>query len=173
MRNAICFSPRLQEVSWKWLVRMLWGNCPMHMEDEALDCMAEHDFKLNCPAFFLVLTPGKGEDSWTPKSNGMINCSEQIDLDDLGFLNKDKSDKISNDQREGRVGRVAHRNMYLKLLIAKAIKAWLQGLQEPCCKTPVAWLQNPQGRAAKPQNGVAAKPCSGGARAAVGWSFGL
>ena len=108
MRNAIRFSPRLQEVSWKWLVRMVWGNCPMHMEDDALDCMAEHDFKLNCPAFFLVLTPGKGEDSWTPKSNGMINCSEQIDLDDLGFLNKGPSDEVSNTQREGRVGRVAH-----------------------------------------------------------------
>ena len=42
------------------------------------------------------------------KVNGVINCSEQIDLDDLGFLRKGPSDKISNLQREGRIGRVSH-----------------------------------------------------------------
>jgi hypothetical protein len=106
--NAIYFSERLRGVRWKWRVRMIWGNCPMHVEDEALDCMNEHDFNSSCPAFFLVLTPGKGEDAWTPRSNGMINCSEQIDPDDLSFLHKNTSDSISNKQREGRVGRVRH-----------------------------------------------------------------
>ena len=62
---------------------------------------------VNCKVLFLVLTAGKGEDGWTPKANGMINCSEQIDLDGLGFLNKGLSDEVSNLQREGRVGRVA------------------------------------------------------------------
>ena len=38
----------------------------------------------------------------------MINCSEQIDPDDLSFLHKNTSDRISNKQREGRVGRVRH-----------------------------------------------------------------
>ena len=77
------------------------------MQSEALERMTEHDFNSDCLAFFLILTPGKGEDSWTPRSNGVINCSEQIDLDDLGFLNKGRSDKTSDKQREGRVGRVA------------------------------------------------------------------
>ena len=80
----------------------------MHVEDDALDCLTEHDFDSNCSAFFLVLTPGKGEDAWTPRSNGMINCSEQINPDDLSFLHKNPSDIISNNQREGRVGRVRH-----------------------------------------------------------------
>ena len=86
------------------------------MESEALERMGEHDFNSDCPAFFLVLTPGKGEDSWTPKANGVINCSEQIDLDDLGFLNKGKSDKISDNQREGRVARVADSLVLLSLI---------------------------------------------------------
>ena len=85
----------------------LCGNCPLHMESEALERMTEHDFNSDCPAFFLILTPGKGEDSWTPRPNAVMNCSEQIDLDDLGFLSKGKSDNCYPQQREGRVGRVA------------------------------------------------------------------
>ena len=104
---AILFSPRLRKVSWKFEVMMLWGSCPLHMESEALERLAEHKFNSNCPAFFLVLTPGKGEDSWTPKSNGVINCSEQIYLDDCGSLFKVYSDNCYHQQREGRVGRVA------------------------------------------------------------------
>ena len=41
------------------------------------------------------------------KVNGMINCSEQIDLDDLGFLCKGPSVVVSINQREGGVSRVA------------------------------------------------------------------
>ena len=111
---AILFSPRLRKVSWKFEVMMLWGSCPLHMESEVHERMKAHDFYSGCPAFFLILTPGKGEDSWTPRSNGVINCSEQIDVDDLGFLNKVRSDKTSDKQREGRVGRVA-RSLVLHL----------------------------------------------------------
>ena len=77
------------------------------MESEVRERLDTHDFFSDMPAIFLVLTAGKGEDGWTPRANGMINCSEQIDLDDLGFLNKGPSDEVSNTQREGRVGRVA------------------------------------------------------------------
>ena len=111
---AILFSPRLRKVSWKFEVMMLWGSCPLHMESEVLERMKEHDFYSGCPAFFLILTPGKGEDSWTPRSNGVINCSEQIETDNLGFLHKVRSDKTSDKQREGRVGRVA-RSLVLHL----------------------------------------------------------
>ena len=86
----------------------LWGSCPWSVESEVRERLQEHDFSSKVPALFLVLTAGKGEDGWTPKANGMINTSEQIDLDDLGFLNKDLSDEVSNTQREGRVGRVSH-----------------------------------------------------------------
>ena len=79
----------------------------MHMESEALERMTEHDFNSDCPAFFLILTPGKGEDSWTPRRNTVINCSEQIYLDDCGSLVKVNSDNCYHQQREGRVGRVA------------------------------------------------------------------
>ena len=51
---------------------------------------------------------GKGEDGWTPRANGMINCSEQIDLDDLGFLCKGPSVEVSINQREGSVSIVAY-----------------------------------------------------------------
>ena len=111
---AILFSPRLEKVSWKFDVMMLWGSCPLHMESEVHERMKAHDFNSGCPAFFLILTPGKGEDSWTPRSNGVINCSEQMNLDDLGFLHKVWSDKSSDKQREGRVGRVA-RSLVLHL----------------------------------------------------------
>ena len=78
------------------------------MESEVRERMEDHDFYSDAPALFTILTAGKGEDGWTPKANGMINCAEQIDLDDLGCLNKGPSDEVSNTQREGRVGRVAH-----------------------------------------------------------------
>ena len=78
----------------------------MGVESEVRDRLQEHNFSSNQPALFLILTAGKGEDGWTPTANGMINCSEQIDLDDLGFLNKVISDEVSNTQREGRVARV-------------------------------------------------------------------
>ena len=93
--NTRLLSPRLR------------GNCPLHMESEALERMTEHDFNSDCPAFFLILTPGKGEDSWTPRPNTVINCSEQIYLDDCGSLVKVNSDNRYHQQREGRVGRVA------------------------------------------------------------------
>ena len=80
----------------------------MSVESEVRDRMDEHDFSSRFRALFLVLTAGKGEDGWTPKANGVINCAEQIDLDDLGFLNKGPSDEVIHTQREGRVGRVAH-----------------------------------------------------------------
>ena len=77
------------------------------MESDVRERMAEHSFDSDGPALFTILTPGKGEDGWTPKVNGMINCSEQIDLDDLGFLCKGPSVVVSINQREGRVSRVA------------------------------------------------------------------
>ena len=40
------------------------------------------------------------------QSNGMINCSKQIDLDDLGFRPKNLWDHVSDAQREGRCARV-------------------------------------------------------------------
>ena len=83
------------------------GACPRSVESEVRDRLQEHDFSSSPPALFLVLTAGKGEDGWTPRANGMINCSEQIDLDDLGFLCKGPSVVVSINQREGRVSRVA------------------------------------------------------------------
>ena len=107
MRNAISFSKEFAKVTWPYEVHGLWGNCPTGVESDVRERMHKHDFSRNCKVLFLVLTAGKGEDGWTPKANGMINCSESIDLDALGFLNKGSSDKVSNLQREGRVGRVA------------------------------------------------------------------
>ena len=92
----------------RWLSPRLLGNCPLHMEREALERMTEHDFNSDCPAFFLILTPGKGEDSWTPGPNTVIDCSEQICLDHCGSLFKVNSDNRYHQQREGRVGRVAN-----------------------------------------------------------------
>ena len=92
MRNAILMSAEISEVPWAWEVMALWGSCPWSVESEVRDRLQEHDFSSKVPALFLVLTAGKGEDGWTPKANGMINCAEQIDLDDLGFLNKGPSD---------------------------------------------------------------------------------
>ena len=106
MRNAIVLSEELEKVTWTWEVHALWGNCPWNVESEVRDRLDEHDFSSRFRALFLLLTDGKGADGWTPKANAMINCSEQIDLDDLGFLNKGTSDKVSNKQREGRIGRV-------------------------------------------------------------------
>ena len=107
MRNAILLSEELNKVRWAWEVMMLWEACPLSVESEVRNRLEEHDFSSTMPALFVVLTAGKGEDGWTPKSNGMINCSQQIVLDDLGFLTKVRSDKVNDKQREGRVGRVA------------------------------------------------------------------
>ena len=85
----------------------LWGQCPRHVESDVRDRMDEHVFDSDVPALFTILTPGKGEDGWTPKVNGMISCSEQIDLHDFGFLCKGPSVEASSNQREGRVSRVA------------------------------------------------------------------
>ena len=79
----------------------------MGVQSEVRERLDEHDFSMNYPVLFVVLTAGTGEDGWTPNANGMINCSEQIDVDGLGFLKKGLSDEVSNLQREGRVGRVA------------------------------------------------------------------
>ena len=70
--------------------------------------MAEHNFDSSAPALITILTPGKGEDGWTPKVNGVIDSSQQMEVDGLGFLNKKPSDVVSNKQRAGRAGRVAH-----------------------------------------------------------------
>ena len=78
------------------------------------DRMDGHIFESDSPALFLILTAGKGEDGWTPKANGMINCSEQMGLDNLGFLYRFASDDVSHEQREGRVGRRAD-SLYLHL----------------------------------------------------------
>ena len=75
--------------------------------------MDGHDFDRS-PALFTILTAGKGEDGWTPRANGMINCAEQIRINNLGFLIKGPSDEVSHTQREGRVGRVTH-SLYLHL----------------------------------------------------------
>ena len=107
MRNAILLSPELKNVHLSCDVMTLWGQCLWHVECDVRDRMDEHVFDADVPALFTVLTPGKGEDGWTPKVNGMINCSEQIDLDDLGFLCKGPSVEVSINQREGRVSRVA------------------------------------------------------------------
>ena len=80
---------------------------PKEVESEVFDRMGEHKFDSNVPASFLISTPATCEDSWTSKSNGVIICSEQIDLDEFGFLIKGKSDKFYHQQRQGRVGRVA------------------------------------------------------------------
>ena len=107
MRNAIYFSKEFAKVKWQYEVHCLFGNSPVGVESDVRERMHNHDFSANCKVLFLVLTAGKGEDGWTPKANGMINCSEQIDVDGLGFLKKGLSDEVSNKQREGRVGRVA------------------------------------------------------------------
>ena len=107
MRNAITLSKEFAKVDWPYQVHGLWGNCPMGVQSEVRERLDEHDFSMNYPVLFVVLTAGTGEDGGTPNANGMINCSEQIDLDGLGFLNKHSSDEVSNTQREGRVGRVA------------------------------------------------------------------
>ena len=108
MRNAIVFSQALKDVRWKFEVQTLWGRCPWNVESDVRERLEEHVFYSDAPALFTILTPGKGEDGWTPKVNGVINCSEQMDVDKLGFLNKNPSDEVSNTQREGRAGRVAH-----------------------------------------------------------------
>ena len=108
MRNAIVFLLELKDVGWSFGVKTLWGGCPWEVESDMRERMDEHKFDSNMPALFTILTPGKGEDGWTPKVNGMINCSEQIDVDPLGFLTKNVSDEVSNTQRLGRAGRVAN-----------------------------------------------------------------
>ena len=58
---------------------------PMACGSDVRDRMDEHVFDLNMVALFTIMTPGEGEDGWTPKVNGMIICSDQIGVVDLGF----------------------------------------------------------------------------------------
>ena len=109
MQSAILNSAKLNKVRWFWEVLTLGGACPRRVESEVRDRLADHVFVSTMPAVFLVLTAGKVEDGWTPRSNGMINCSEMIDLDDLGFLSKSRSDEVSDSPRVGRGGRVEDR----------------------------------------------------------------
>ena len=116
MRNAILMSSALaekQNYQWAWEVQTLYGGCSKQEEQEAKERMDSHKFNGD-RALFLILTPGKGEDGWTPRANGMINCSEQIEVDNLNFLHKKTSDWVSNLQREGRVGR-GRDGLYLHL----------------------------------------------------------
>ena len=54
----------------------------------------------------VVVTSGIGADSWSLKANVVFDCSERIDLDDVGFLYKCPSNEVRNLQHEGRVGRM-------------------------------------------------------------------
>ena len=92
--------------------------------------MAEHIFDSDAPALFTILTPGKGEDGWTPKVNGVINCSQQMDVDKLGFLNKNPSDVVSNTQREGRAGRVANSLVLHLADAAESSSTWIMPYAE-------------------------------------------
>ena len=107
MRNAIEFSRDIRKRGWAFEVQELYGRSPWHVESDVRERMEDHAFYSQMPALFTVITPGKGEDGWTPKVNGMINCSEQIDLHDFGFLCKGPSVEASSNQLEGRVSRVA------------------------------------------------------------------
>ena len=107
LRNAIAFSKELKAVRWQYHVQALWGRCPWSVESNVRERMAEHIFDSNAPALFTIVTPGKAEDGWTPKVNGVINSSQQIHVNKLGFLIKGPSDSVSDAQRAGRAGRVA------------------------------------------------------------------
>ena len=114
MKNALKYSDKLKNVQWHSEILTLYGGSPLHEQCEAMDRMKaqEKSWKSRrrsdkqAPVLLTILTAGSGEDGWTPIANGMINCSEQIELDNLGFLRKGPSDKVSNEQRAGRVGRV-------------------------------------------------------------------
>ena len=107
MVNAIRFSDKLKAKKWEYDVLGLWGSAPSSVEREVKDRLDTHKFSSSMNPFFLVLTPGVGEDGWTPKANGMINCRQHMTINRLGFLVKENSDEVSDVQRRGRVGRVA------------------------------------------------------------------
>ena len=54
----------------------------------------------------VVLTSGKGKDSWTLKADIVFDCSESIILDSGALHHKCSLNEVSNLQREGRVGRM-------------------------------------------------------------------
>ena len=86
LRHAMLASTELRKVSWAWDVYCLWGGCSRSVESQVRHRMDEHEFKSNAPALFLILTAGKGKDGWKSNANGIIICSEETDMDHLGFL---------------------------------------------------------------------------------------
>ena len=70
-----------------------------------LERLEEQKFKYGEKNVIVVCTAGKGEDSWTPKVNGVIDMDEHICKNSQGFLQLYKPSAASKTQRRGRGGR--------------------------------------------------------------------
>ena len=65
------------------------------VEIEVLHRIGDHKFDSNVPAFFLVSSFDTCDELWPSKYNGLIICSEQIDLDDVVFFTRALRIKLS------------------------------------------------------------------------------
>ena len=70
-----------------------------------LERLQTQDFELGANDVIAVCTAGKGEDSWTPAVNGLLDMYDQMALGAFGFLQRSKANPANTTQRKGRVGR--------------------------------------------------------------------
>ena len=70
-----------------------------------MERLEEQNFERGEKNVIVVCTAGKGEDSWTPVVNGVVDMDEQICKNSQGFLQLYKPSAASKTQRRGRGGR--------------------------------------------------------------------
>ena len=73
-----------------------------------MERLQSQNFRQGFGDIVLLCTAGKGEDSWTPAVNAVIDMGEQIAIDFFGFLNLMRASEASITQRRGRGGRYHH-----------------------------------------------------------------
>ena len=76
-----------------------------HTCDHLLDRLKKN-FERRGPALFLLATGGVASDSHTAYVNGLVDWGEEMHCDKLGFLQKGRSDPVTETQRGGRILRV-------------------------------------------------------------------
>ena len=88
-----------------WEVIELSGQSAEGEATRVLDKMAAHGFELSNKTLLVLTTPGKAEDSWNPKANGVIDMDARVEKSPYGFLQVTSGNIVTQTQRCGRVGR--------------------------------------------------------------------
>ena len=84
-------------MTWQYDVNAYTGTQTGNDRDDMIKLLREHDGLPNKHPLFVIITAGKGEDSWNPNINGLVDMNLRVYVDEYGFLSVDDADAMSQD----------------------------------------------------------------------------